>query len=150
VDQTAQAAGGASLDGAREQFLGLLLRRFESGAFDAYEYSQRVRALELAATVEAMADIVEAPVVTESSLDAVDMLLLANATPARARGERKKPYVWLVVVGIFFVVLLMVGMWLVSHAKALQNSGNLGMSSLAGTLGQAPPSAPPSARSSRR
>ena len=148
MDQTAQAAGGASLDGAREEFLGLLLQRFESGAFDAYEYNQRVRALERAATIEAMVDIVDAPVVTESPLDAVDMLLLANATPARARGERKKAYVWLVVVGIFFVVLLMIGMWLVAHARALQNSGNLGMAPAAAV--QAPPSAPPSALSSRR
>lgn len=128
MDQAAPAADGTpSLDGAREEFLSLLLQRFETGAFDAYEYSRRVRAIELAPTLPAMADVVDAPVADEPKLDPVDMLLLSRATPTRPRRTRGKPTVLLVVVGVFFIVLLAVGMWLVSHARALQNSGNLGM-----------------------
>lgn len=132
MDQAAPAADGTpSLDGAREEFLELLLRRFETGDFDAYEYSRRVRAIELAPTLTAMADVVDAPVVAEPTLDPVDLLLLARSTPTRPRGRRGKPTVLLVVVGVFFIVLLAVGMWLVSHARALQNSGNLGMRAVA-------------------
>lgn len=128
LHQAAPAAGApASLDSTREQYLALLLRRFEDSAFDAYEYARRVRAVEIAASASAMADIVEAPVTTEPVLDPVDMMLLARNSSSPQVRDRRKSYVWLVVVGVFFVVLMVVGMWLVSHAKALQNSGNLGL-----------------------
>jgi hypothetical protein len=127
VDQTAPAPGGTpSLDEAREHFLELLLGRFESGTLGAYDYAQRVRAVELASTVAAMADVVDAPTHPETSLDPVDMLLMARATSGRGHRDRRKPYVWLAVVGAFFLVLLVIGMWLVAHARALHDSGNLG------------------------
>ena len=121
------AGAAASLDGTREQFLALLLRQFEGAAFDAYEYARRVRAIEMATSASAMADIVEAPVTSEPTLDPVDMMLLARNSSSPQVRDRRKSYVWLAVIGAFFVVLMIVGMWLVSHAKALQNSGNLGL-----------------------
>jgi hypothetical protein len=138
VDHNAQAAAGGgapSLDEGREQYEELLLRRFESGALEAYEYTRRVGALGTATSASAMAEIVDAPATPEAkpALDPVDLALLARA-PARPTGDRRKPFVWLAVVGVFFFVLLLIGMWLVAHTRALPNSGNVGVVP-AGALG---------------
>lgn len=106
---------------AREDHLRRLLTRVETGGLDAYEYARRVRALEEAPTAESMAEIVDAPV-ADQRLDPVDLALLARcAAPEHA--ARRQRTVWLAVVGIFFVVLMVLGLWLVSHTRSLGSGG---------------------------
>ena len=121
----AHAGAAEDLDQAREEQLRRLLSRLETGGLDAYEYARRVRALEDATSIPAMVEIVDAPT-AEQKLDPVDLALLARrAGENQVNGQRRSP--WLAVVAIFFVVLLALGMWLVSHARALDNSGGSGV-----------------------
>ncbi len=122
----ATAGAGASVDAGREQFLTALLARFEAGAFDAYEYTRRVREIELASSLAAMADIVGRPAPGEPALDAVDLLLMAKAADRIGPDKKQVRFLWPILLGIFLVVLLAVGMWLVGHAKTLQHVGGTG------------------------
>ncbi|MHB8439959.1 MAG: hypothetical protein ACYDD4_12475 [Acidimicrobiales bacterium] len=118
------------LDGAREQYLTLLLDRFEKGGLEPYEYTSRVRAIELATTVDRMAQIVEAPVSRDPRLDAVDMAILARQAAAAAnlgKSSRGRRMLWPALLAFLFVILLVVGLWLAGHAKALHNSGGSGV-----------------------
>ena len=127
MDQrTAPIGGDPGLDRAREEHLRALLVRLESGELDAYEYARRVHVVEQADTEAAMAEVVSVPRAAEPALDAVDLALLARRAAANPERDRRRRYVWLAAMAVFFVVLLAVGMWLVSHARAVQQSGNLG------------------------
>ena len=106
----------------REKFLTQLLQRFESGALDAYEYSQRVRAIELATSAVQMADIVLAPAGKEPTLDAVDMMRMAQASSTMKGKDPRVRYIWLVAMVVALVVLTVVGLWLADHAKAIHDN----------------------------
>ncbi|MHB8680534.1 MAG: hypothetical protein ACYDA2_00350 [Acidimicrobiales bacterium] len=122
MEQRPAAAGDIDpYQAIREQYLRSLLERFEAGALDAYEYSRRVRSLELAQTVPQMAAIVEAPPPNEPAYDAVDLLLMAKAAstvPEKKSGVR---LFWPVLLAFFLVILLAVGLWLASHARQLHS-----------------------------
>jgi hypothetical protein len=120
------SAPGASLERAREDFLRHLLERVESGAVPASEYPERVRLLELATTVDEMAEIATAAPAAAPALDPVDMLLLARTAKQQAGAARRPRYFIVAVLLFFFVVLLVAGLWLAAHARALHNSGNVG------------------------
>jgi hypothetical protein len=141
----------AGLEAAREDFLRRLLERLESGQLPASEYTERVLRLERATSVADMAEIAggSEPV---SGLDPVDMLLLARSTKSAgqpaAAGNRPRYFI-IGVLLFFFVVLLVVGLWLASHARALHNSGGVGVVPAAASYSGGPAS-PPSVRSSRR
>jgi len=127
-----------SLEAAREEYLRLLLQRLEDGRLEAYEYTRRVRSIELATSVSAMADIVDAAVAATPSLDAVDMLRMAQVSPmVSAAGHPRR--VALFVMIFFFAVLLAFGIWLAAHARALHSSGTGGPAVVQWTA-QAPPS----------
>ena len=115
----------AQVDAVRESQLRRLLEKLEGGAIDASEYAGRVRALELSEDPAAMAAVVDAPAHEEPVLDAVDLVLLSRQAQGAAR--RSSPRVLLVaVMGIVFLVLLVLGLWLVAHARALHGSGSVG------------------------
>jgi len=129
VDGLTATPRGAPLDEVREQYLQLLLERFEKGELQAYEYTRRVRQVELAASIRQMVEIVEAPSAPEPALDAVDMLQLARTSSPLTAQRKGVRLVWPIVIGVFFVILLAVGMWLVGHAKALHGTSNGGVGS---------------------
>lgn len=118
-------SGAAGTEEAREHYLQRLLDRLEGGEIEPYEYTRRVQRLEGAAGVSDMAEIVEAPVSKEQALDAVDMLLLSQRTQPRVPGGQRPKFFWMALMAVFFVVLMALGLWLMSHAKALHNSGNV-------------------------
>ena len=120
--QPEQSPAPDPLAHVREQFLTQLLQRFESGALEAYEYSRRVRAIELATSAVQMADIVLAPAGQEPTLDAVDMMRMARASSTVAGKDPRVRYIWLVVMVVGLVVLTVVGLWLADHAKAIHDN----------------------------
>jgi hypothetical protein len=141
----------------REDFLRRLLERYESGQLAAPEYTERVGQLERATTVSDMAEIAEGTSEPVPGLDPVDMLLLARSAQSNRQpgaAESRPRYFVIGVLLFFFAVLLVVGLWLVSHARALHNSGNPGAAPAVSTLStasyEAGPASPPSVRSSRR
>ena len=117
------AGAGETVDAAREQYLTLLLDRFESGSLEAYEYTRRVKALEMATTVDQMADIVSSAPRPEAPLDPVDLMALSRSSSTMPAQERRVKWVWPVIVGVFLLVLMGVGLWLVAHTKAIQSHG---------------------------
>lgn len=117
------AGAGETVDSAREQYLTLLLDRFESGSLEAYEYTRRVKALEMATSVDQMADIVSSAPRPEAPLDPVDLMVLARSSSTMSTQERRAKWVWPVIAGVFLLVLMVVGLWLVAHAKAIQSHG---------------------------
>ncbi len=144
-----RAAGppASGTDQAREEWLRRLLARFEAGALSASEYTERVRRLERTMSLEEMAELAEAAPRPDPGLDPVDMMLLARSTGKLApEGQRRPRYLWAVLVLIFFGALLVVGLWLAGHAKALHNSGTTGMRAQL----EMSVSPPPSLLSSRR
>ena len=135
------AAPGDSPERAREDFLRRLLEHLESGALSVPEYTERVCQLDRATTIADMAEIAEAAPRAEPALDPVDMLLLSRSAKEPAEGARRPRYFIIGVLLFFFVVLLAVGLWLVSHARSLHNSGNLG--TVAAATASAPATAAP-------
>lgn len=162
MDERAQAAGtsatgaesraGAEMEKVREECLRRLLERVESGRLPVPEYTERVRQLERATSVADMVEIAEDAAHPGPGLDPVDMLLLARSTKAAGppAGASRPRYFLIGVLLFFFVVLLVVGLWLVSHARALHNSGGVGVVPAAASSYDAGPASPPSLRSSRR
>lgn len=127
LDERARAgAGGIPSEQDREDVLRRLLQRFETGQLPADEYTSRVQAVQRAATVGDMVAAAEAPSDVASVVDAVDALLLARQTQSKAGPARSPRYVWAGMFLFFMLVLVVLGMWLVAHAKALHNSGNTG------------------------
>jgi hypothetical protein len=117
---------GHGLEEIREQFLRVLLERFESGGLPAYDYTQRVQRVESAMSASEMVGIVEAPPPQEPALDVVDMLRLSRTPELKTPGGRRPRFWWMILLGFFFVVLMIVGLWLVAHARSLHNSGGSG------------------------
>ena len=75
---------------------------------------------------------------TRPALDPVDLALLmkAQAQPSRARSASRRRYTALVVMGIVFVVLMILGMVMVSHVHpgASGTSGVVGMAGAVAAL----------------
>lgn len=143
-------AAARSADELREHFLLRLLDRFEGGGLSAYEYASRVRRLEGAIDATEMANIADAPPSGEPALDVVDMLRLSRPLPVDKPGGRRPRFWWMAVMAFFFVVLLLVGLWLVAHARSLHDSGNLGSAPVAAVSAAQAPLSPVSPLSSRR
>ncbi|HMK62191.1 MAG TPA: hypothetical protein VK386_01115 [Acidimicrobiales bacterium] len=155
LSDRAASAPASALEEAREHYLLLLLGRFEAGKLECYEYFRRVHMVESATSLAAMAEFVDAPLASPPDLDPVDMLLLSRQrqTQDKELGGRRPRWWWIAVMAFFFLVLLMVGIWLVAHARQLRNSGNLGTVAAVSTASaqvSSPASPPSSVRSSRR
>ncbi|MHB8593251.1 MAG: hypothetical protein ACYDB3_02805 [Acidimicrobiales bacterium] len=151
VDQeipTSVPGGESALDDVRETYLKLLLHRLEGGQLEAYEYTCRVQAVERATSADRMADIVDAVPSLEPLLDPVDLLRLARAAGPTPVRDRQRRYVALVLVAVFFIVVLALGMWLVTHVHQLHKSGSAGAADHSAQVSPSPP--PLSVRSSRR
>lgn len=122
-------AAGIPSEQDREDVLRRLLERFEAGRMPADEYTRKVQAVQRAATLSDMVAAAEAPsddMGAMRHLDAVDALLLARQAQSKAGPARRPRYVWAGMLLFFMLVLIVVGAWLVAHAKALHNSGNTG------------------------
>lgn len=119
-------AGGIPSEQDREDVLERLLQRFETGQLPADEYTRRVLAVQRAATVADMVGAAEAPSDEGRVVDAVDALLLARQAQSKTGPARNPRYVWAGMFLFFMLVLVVLGLWLVAHAKALRNSGNIG------------------------
>jgi hypothetical protein len=121
----------------REPYLRRVLDEFEAGRLEAYEYTQRVLAINAASSTEQMKQIVEQPTeissvsgsVPRRGLDAVDLALLRSptSTSSAPRGPTTR-YVALAIVFVLFAVLTIIGMWLATHVHgaALNANGMLG------------------------
>lgn len=127
LDERALAgSGGIPSEQDREDVLRRLLERFEAGQLPADEYTRRVDAVRHAASVADMVVAAEAPAEAGPTLDAVDALLLARQSHSRGPAARRPRYLWAGMFLFFMLVLVVVGLWLVAHAKSLHNSGNTG------------------------
>jgi len=110
------------VEAARERCLRLVLAAFEDGRLEAFEYSQRVGALERATSVDQMTSVVaslppagaSATTTPGPRLDAVDLARL-QATSARRTPSLATRYVALTIVVIIFAVLLGLGAWLMTR-----------------------------------
>ena len=117
----------------REPYLRRVLDAFEAGRLEAYEYTQRVLAINGATSTEQMEAIVEKPADDSSGstprrgLDAVDLALLRAPPPSSPRGPNTR-YVALAIVFVLFAVLTVIGMWLATHvhSAALPTGGAFG------------------------
>lgn len=150
MDEHALTDRAPELEAIREAHLRRLLEQLESGALEPYEYTRRVHALENATTAAEMTATVGTPKACEPALDPVDLLLLSRPTPTRGAGRRQSRYWWMAVIGVFFVLLLVFGMWLVSRATNLQRTGGLGATPAAGAQYLSSVSPPSSVRSPRK
>ena len=118
------SAAPPAMDAVRELYLGLLLGRFECGAIQAYEYTERVRALGAADTVPEMAEIVDAPGSPEPHFDTLELALLArSASTIGVTRRRTVPYFWMALVVVFFLALLGIGLWVIGRAQPLRGNG---------------------------
>jgi hypothetical protein len=117
----------------REPYLRRVLDAFEAGHIEAYEYTQRVLAINAASSTRQMEAIVEQPSEGSSGpmvtpgFDAVDLAWLRSSASPAQRGPGTR-YVALAIVFVLFAVLIAVGMWLVTHVHgaALPGNGTLG------------------------
>jgi len=114
-------------DADREFYLQQALEAFESGTFDAYEYTQRVQAIDRATSEAEMAKALgrrtpPTPAAsTRPALDPVDLArMISQAAPAR-RGRQSNRYTMLVMVVVIFVVLLVMGVWLTARVHSNSN-----------------------------
>ena len=113
----------------REPYLRRVLDEFESGRLEAYEYTQRVLAINAASSTEQMEEIVERPAegssgsVPQRGLDAVDLALLRSSTSSAPRAPATR-YVALAIVFVLFAVLTVIGMWLATHVHGAAPSAN--------------------------
>ena len=107
----------------REPFLRRVLADFEAGRLDAYDYTQRVLAINAAPSTAQMQAIVDPP--SDGSevgagpagprgFDAVDLARLRSVQQAEARSPTAR-YLTLAVVFVMFAVLIGIGMWLATH-----------------------------------
>jgi hypothetical protein len=107
----------------REPFLRRVLADFEAGQLDAYDYTQRVLAINAATSTPQMQAIVDPPSDGSEAgagpagprgLDAVDLARLRSVQQAEARSPTAR-YLTLAVVFVMFAVLIGIGMWLATH-----------------------------------
>jgi hypothetical protein len=119
----------------REPYLRRVLDAFEDGRLEAYEYTQRVLAINAASSTEQMEEIVERPAdaflgsLPQRGLDAVDLALLRSSASSAPRAPATR-YVALAIVFVLFAVLTVIGMWLATRVHA-------GASSAPAVLGRA-------------
>lgn len=124
----------------REPFLRRVLAEFEAGHLEAYEYTQRVFAINVATSTTAMQAIVDQRSDARTgdtdpgglrSLDAVDLARLKAAQLSESRSPTTR-YVTLAVVFVLFAVLIGIGVWLAGHVHAAApSSGVTGAGGLA-------------------
>jgi hypothetical protein len=124
----------------REPFLRRVLAEFEAGHLEAYEYTQRVLAINVATSTTALQAIVDQRPDASAGdagpgglrgLDAVDLARLKSAQLSESRSPTTR-YVTLAVVFVLFAVLIGVGVWLAGHVHAAApSSGVPGVGGLA-------------------
>jgi len=116
---------------AREPYLRRVLEEFEAGGLEPYDYTQRVLAINAAASAEEMSAIVErlplgAPSgtgpVTGRGLDAVDLALLRAQHTSGTRPQTTR-YVALAIVFVLFAMLIVMGMWLATRVHGAASPG---------------------------
>jgi hypothetical protein len=107
----------------REPFLRRVLADFEAGRLDAYDYTQRVLAINAVTSTAQMQAIVDPPSDGSSvgaaparprGLDAVDLARLRSAQQAESRRPTAR-YLTLAIVFVLFAVLIGIGMYLATH-----------------------------------
>jgi len=117
----------------REPFLRRVLAEFEAGHLEAYEYTQRVFAINAATSTTAMQAIVDqrpdarpgdAGPARPRGLDAVDLARLKSTQLSESRSPTTR-YVTLAVVFVLFAVLIGIGMWLAGHVHAAAPSSGV-------------------------
>lgn len=146
-------------DADREFYLMQALQAFESGSLDAYEYSQRVLAIDRATSEAEMARALGQQVaprpealVPRPALDPVDLARMMSPVPAKQAKLGGNRYTVLAMVTVVLVLLLLMGVWLTARMHS-ENSGSSGARApVAATDATfyASPAAPASPLSSRR
>ena len=152
----------AATDADRETYLRLVLEGFEAGSFDAYEYTQRVQAIDHANSVEEMARLAqvqtgEVPDARRPALDPVDLAVMASRTPGSRsprtvqKGKSSSRYTALIVVVLLFIVLLGLGVWLSARVHGTSSSpSGAAIEPVSVSLYASPLEVPPSPLSPRR
>ena len=155
VENQGVPAGSATPGGGaeREMYLRLALQAFESGSIDAYQYRQRVQAIDRATSVTEMAQALEGRGLPAGAgpsrppMDAVDVALM-RVSAARAYHPRKsKRYTALILVAIVFIVLIGLGVWLATKVHSTNPNSNVTPGAY---ISISTPGAPPSPLSPRR
>ena len=115
----------------REPYLRRVLEEFEAGRLEPYDYTQRVLAINAAASATEMSAIVErvpagspsgSDPVNGRGLDAVDLALLRSQRTAGTRPQTTR-YVALAIVFVLFAMLIVMGMWLATRVHGAAFSG---------------------------
>jgi hypothetical protein len=143
-------------DAERELYLRVALKAFESGLIDAYQYTQRVKAIDRATSAAEMAEALRGHGLSPGAgpsrppIDAVDMALMKVSGAGVRRPPKPRGHKTLIFVALVFILLLGLGVWLVTRVHSISPS-SLGPNRNAATRVYASgPGAPPSPLSPRK
>ncbi|MGH9030322.1 MAG: DUF1707 domain-containing protein [Acidimicrobiales bacterium] len=124
-------------DAEREPILRHLLSAFERGELDAYEYTRRVQVVQTATSAIEMSAVLDPQGLQvtgdpkRAPLDPVDLARMSAASRGTSRARTSNRYVPLVVVVVAFVMLVVMGMWLVGHVRATSSTNGASAASYA-------------------
>jgi hypothetical protein len=119
------APGG---DAERELYLRAALKAFETGLIDAYQYTQRVKAIDRVTSAAEMAEALRGHGLSAGAgpsrppMDAVDMALMKVSGAGVRRPPKPKRHMALVFVALVFILLIGLGVWLATRVHGISPS----------------------------
>ncbi len=115
-------------DAQRELYLRSALQAFESGSIDAYQYTQRVKAIDRATSAAEMAEALQGHGLPAGAgpsrppMDAVYMALMRVSGAGVRRPPKSKRHTALIFVALVFIFLLGLGVWLATRVHSISPS----------------------------